>query len=224
MRTTVYVDGYNLFYGIRRYEKQGNCYRWLDMRKLSQVLLPKANITQIRYYTALVNAEQDADSPVRQQTYLRALQTIPNLSIHFGMFLPSKVWQPLVFPLSTIPASTPPSIIRKKSGTQLAYVKKMEEKGSDVNIATHMLLDCFRNAFDQAIVISNDSDLTEPIRVICQEFKCKVGVFNPGVRFSSILKRTATFYTKIEEAHLQKSLFPQTFLDSAGTITKPSTW
>ena len=229
MKSIVYVDGFNLFYGIRRYEKQGKCYRWLDLSALCQALLPQDTISQIRYFTALVNDEQDVDSPVRQQIYLRALKTIPNLSMHFGRFLPSEVWQPLVNPLSSIPKHSPSSIFEVQkngvpTGIQLAYVKKMEEKGSDVNIATYMLLDCFRKACDRTVIISNDSDLTEPVRVIRHEFKRNVVVFNPGVRFSSILNRTANRYTKIEESQLQSSQFAQTLQDATGTITKPNTW
>jgi hypothetical protein len=55
-----------------------------------------------------------------------------------------------------------------------------EEKGSDVNVATHLLIDVFDRSIDCAIVVSNDSDLALPIQVARD--KISVGVINPGRR------------------------------------------
>jgi hypothetical protein len=55
-----------------------------------------------------------------------------------------------------------------------------EEKGSDVNVATHLLLDVLRGAVDAAVVISNDSDLELPLR--CVREQVPVGLINPGVK------------------------------------------
>jgi hypothetical protein len=41
-----------------------------------------------------------------------------------------------------------------------------EEKGSDVNLASYLLVDGFAGEYDIAIVVSNDSDLAEPIRLV----------------------------------------------------------
>jgi len=108
---------------------------------------------------------------------------------------------------------------------QTVEVMKTEEKGSDVNIATYLLLDCFRNEFDLAILITNDSDLIEPIRIVRQEFGRQLGVFNPQERYSNALKRAASFYTKIHEEQIRMSLFPVTVIDSRGVeITCPREW
>jgi uncharacterized LabA/DUF88 family protein len=225
VRTRVYIDGFNLFYGLKQHEKQGACYRWLDLNALCQLLLPSDTIDFIRYFTAIVSGRLDPQGPIRQQVYLRALRTLPNLSIHLGQFISGTMWLPLVNPFSAIPPSVPADVIDvSRNGLQVAFVTKMEEKGSDVNLATYMLLDCFQNAFDQAIVISNDSDLAEPIRVIRRERGCKVGILNPTPRYSKQMEQAADFYTRIEEKHLQASQFPQTLRDRKGTITKPSTW
>ena len=118
----VYVDGFNLYYGAVK----GTAYKWLDIQKMIQLLLPQNLILKIKYFTALVNARpQDPDQPVRQQMYLRALKTIPNLEIIKGHFLTHPVKLPLVNP---IPGQN-----------SYAEVIKTEEKGSDVNIATHLL-------------------------------------------------------------------------------------
>ncbi len=87
MRTFVYIDGFNLYYRALR----NTPYRWLDLSKLAQLLLPKNKIHRIHYYTARITARPgDPDQPTRQQFYLRALATIPNLSITYGQFLTHK--------------------------------------------------------------------------------------------------------------------------------------
>src|SRR4029079_2738708 len=80
-RAIVYVDGFNLYYGCLR----GTPYRWLNISKLTQYLLPNDQILQINYYTALVSARpHDPDQPIRQNTYIRALKTIPHLTVTLG--------------------------------------------------------------------------------------------------------------------------------------------
>jgi uncharacterized LabA/DUF88 family protein len=116
---------------------------------------------------------------VRQQTCLRALQTIPGLSIHLGHYLVSYPRMPLRYP----PASGPRTV----------EVVKSEEKGSDVNLATYLLLDAFRKDCDTAVVITNDSDLREPIEIAQAELGLRVGVINPqkpGYRSRSLLNVT----------------------------------
>src|SRR5438105_1806047 len=81
----------------------------------------------------------------RQEMYLRAIRTIPNLTIDLGSFLASKQWM----------------MRSDYSGT--IQVLKSEEKGSDVNLASRLLIDCFRSKCDIAVIISNDSDLVFPI-------------------------------------------------------------
>ena len=83
-RTIVYIDGFNLYYGAAR----GTPYKWLDLSRLYQIMLPGDLIPEIKYFTARVSSRPyDPDAPTRQQIYLRALRPIPNLSIHYGHFL-----------------------------------------------------------------------------------------------------------------------------------------
>jgi hypothetical protein len=118
--------------------------------------LPKNTLREIKYFTALVSARpNDPDQPVRQQLFLRALGTLPNVSIHLGHFLTHEVTMALV---------VPPGHPQK-----YARVIKTEEKGSDVNLATHLLHDAHLGRFDIAVVVSNDSDLLEPIKIVRHE-------------------------------------------------------
>ena len=91
MKTIVYVDGFNLYYGALK----GTPYKWLDINKLCQLLLPKHTIHRIKYFTArVVGRPGDPDQPTRQQIFLRALETLPNVEIILGHFLSSETLMP----------------------------------------------------------------------------------------------------------------------------------
>jgi uncharacterized LabA/DUF88 family protein len=209
MKTIVYIDAFNLYYGCLK----NTPYRWLDLNKLAINLLPKDEIYQIKYFTAKVSARpRDPDQPVRQQIYLRALETLPNLTIKYGHYLTTKVWMPLVTPIN---------------GREVAEVFKTEEKGSDVNLATHLIHDGHKGAYELAVVISNDSDLVEPIRIVKDELGLNVGVFNPQMKSkhpSVQLQKTATFFKQIRKSHLEQSLFPDQLQDAKGVFNKPPSW
>ena len=120
----------------------------------------------IKYFTAqVVPRPGKPQTAQRQQIYLRALRTIRNLSVHYGHFLTRKVPRRLVNP--------PPR------GSASRLVWNTEEKGSDVNLASHLLIDGFRARYDLAVVISNDGDLKEPIRFVRDDLQAPVGILNP---------------------------------------------
>lgn len=211
MRVNAYIDGFNLFYGLKSFEKSGANYRWLNLFRLCQVLVPQHTLNRVRYFSARVDQRRDPFSPMRQNAYLRALASIPQIDIHLGQFLSGPVRMRLAHPTAGSPATV--------------EVLKTEEKGSDVNLATYLLLDCFRKEFDLAIVITNDSDLVEPIGVVRNEFGCTVGVFNPQKRYSNALKTAASFYTKIREDQLRTSQFPNVVADRNGVeVACPLEW
>jgi NYN domain len=206
MKTNVYVDGFNLYYGAVK----DTPYKWLDLHKLCTLIFPKNQIHRIRYFTALVkNTSADPTKSQRQQTFIRALETLPGLTVHYGSFLASKVRMPLVRPLP---------------GRRTAHVVKMEEKGSDVNLASLLLADAFREDFEVAIVLSNDSDLYLPIKIVKTELGLPVGILNPHSRFAFELAKVATFKRRIRTGVLAASQLPDTLKDAKGTITKPATW
>lgn len=226
-KTNIYVDGFNLYYGAAKHTP----YKWLNLEALCSSVLPGIDIHRIRYFTALVKPMPgDLQIRQRQETYIRALETLPNLTVHLGHYLSSHVSMPLV---------TPPP--------RFATVLKMEEKGSDVNIATYMLVDAFRSDCEQLVVITNDSDLAEPVRIINKELKIPVGIFNPQTNDTAIrrartkgkpvipakasveLKRYARFYRPITSegptSHMALSQFPDVVIDAKGKrIHKPSVW
>jgi NYN domain-containing protein len=206
LRTFVYVDGFNLYYGaVRR-----TPYKWLNIRELCERLLPKNEIVCIRYFTAPVNGTPDDPSkPQRQQTFIRALETLDGFSVHYGSFLANRVWMPRTTP----------------GQRRNVEVVKTEEKGSDVNLASLLLADGFRGKYEAAVVLSNDSDLLLPIKIVTEELGLPVGLLNPHERFSVELYGVATFKKKIRTGVLRDSQFPDVVVDKSGKeIRKPAGW
>jgi hypothetical protein len=207
MLTNVYVDAFNLYYGCLK----GTPYRWLDLDALCRQLLPRDQIHRIRYFTALVSGRPgDLRQPQRQQAYLRALQTIPHLSIHLGHYLSRPVRMRLAHP---------PSV-----GPQTVEVLRTEEKGSDVNLASYLLLDGFRGDSEAAVVISNDSDLKVPIALAQAELGLVVGVVNPHPPTRRSRALQPTFWRQVRGRQLEQSQFPATLTDARGAIRKPQGW
>jgi len=209
MRTRVYVDGYNLFYACLK----GSAYKWLDPHALVTTLLPRNRIDKLRYFTAQVSARpHDPGQPQRQQTYFRALATIPEVEVHFGHFLTHEV--------------TMPDAAAWHAGRyRPVRVMKTEEKGSDVNLATHLLMDAFDDRFDVAVVISNDSDLKEPIIHVRNRFGKKVVLLGPKTtRISGALRPLADFIRRFGPNALAAAQFPAQMTDRVGQFQKPAGW
>lgn len=206
MKTIIYVDGFNFYYGAcRRFG-----IRWVNIRKLAETLLPGHSIAQVRYFSAPLKPDPiDPDKPNRQSTYFRALQTLPDMTIELGTFLQSVKKMPL-FPLSDPPVKVD--------------VLKTEEKGSDVNLATALLLDAFDGAMECAVVVSNDSDLLGPIQIARRRFGLHIGLLNPQKRVSYALQPAVDFYKQIRRGVLEASVFPDTLADAVGTFHKPPAW
>ena len=116
MRTFVYVDGFNLYYGALK----GTPFKWLDPVSLfEKVLQPRHDILKVKYFTARVSGTPtDPSMPQRQDVYLRALRHFrPEVEVYFGHFLSHTVRAPLAQPAG-----------RQRT----AEVIRTEEKGSDV--------------------------------------------------------------------------------------------
>jgi uncharacterized LabA/DUF88 family protein len=207
MRTNVYVDALNLYYGCLK----DTANRWLDLGAFCRRLLPNDEINRIRYFTAVIkDRRDDPKKRQRQLTYLRALKTIPNLTIHTGYYLSYPVRMPLATPHPSMPATV--EVIRS------------EEKCSDVNLATHLLLDAFKQDCEVAVVISNDSDLKEPVAVAQSELGLTVGVVNPHPPQLRSRALRPTFFKQIRPAALRACQFPPVLTDAHGKIHKPAGW
>ena len=214
MKANIYVDGFNLYYGALRKTP----YKWLNLLLLCQKLLPNREINRIRFFTALVTPlPHNPDTRNRQSAYLRALETIPGLTIHFGRFASHpQNWPayPVTYPVSG-------------EAPQMVRILRTEEKRSDVNLATLLFLDCVDDDFDEAVVISNDSDLALPIKYAVQRFGKTVGVINPqryGKPSRELLQAASWSYRKINRSVLAASQFPDTVATPRGPVTRPPSW
>ena len=224
MSANVYIDGFNFYFCAVK----GTSYKWVNLLALCNILFPTVKINRIKYFSAKVKAlPHDPGAPTRQDIYWRALRTIPNLEIIEGDF---RSWPRLLpqYPFAyTKGPNNPP---------QFVQVKRAEEKGSDVNLAAHLVYDnCIKDAAE-SIVISNDSDLTNAIELVTMNLKRSVTVVNPN-RTSRVrldpkhcslqqdLRRVSTKrILSINDSVLYKAQWQPTMSDAQGTFTKPSSW
>ncbi len=111
------------------------------------------------------------------------------------------------------------------AGKKFTDIIHTEEKGSDVNLASHLLLDAFRDRYETAVVISNDSDFASTVQIVRDELKKNIGIISPYKRPARALQNKATFYKKIRTGVLQATQFPAIItLANGETIHKPSDW
>ena len=207
------MDGFNLFYGALK--GRGAGHKWLDLRALCDRLLPDNDIVQIRYFTARVSARpHDLDLPERQQAYLRALSSLPEVTVHQGEFKVSHPWMAVFDP--TAPIDRPPRKVQ---------VIKTKEKGSDVNIGSYLILDACRGRCDVAVVITNDSDLREPVRLARDGLGVSVGVVNPHETVRRSRSIHGTFFRQLRPNVVRQCQFPAVLKDGDGrTVRRPSGW
>lgn len=224
----VYVDGFNLFYACL---KKSN-YKWLDLNKLLLFYFPKYKIEKIKYFTAIVNARKnDLNKPAKQTTYLRALKTLKNLDIILGTFLENeiKVFVPdrnknKVRQNASVELDKNKTIL-PLLGNNYFFIKKTEEKGSDVNIASHLTMDFYENKFDVAIVVSNDSDLAETIKILNKKNNKSIRLLNPYQKTNlKLLDSVSGDVKKIRKSVLKISQFPCSLDDNRGSFYKPKDW
>jgi hypothetical protein len=196
VRIGVYVDGFNLYYGARGMCGRGTPgWRWLDLRALSADLIRRrkgwagAHVERVVYCTARVDGATNPSGHADQDVYLKALTAVRSVDhIEYGTYVarvktaPLAVKDPRGRPRLVSPAR--PVMIQDDRGVPvngavfMVSYSDREEKGSDVNVAAHLLLDVLAGAVDGAVVISNDSDLRFPVEQARQ--RIPVGLVNPS--------------------------------------------
>lgn len=216
-RTIVYIDGFNLYYRALR----NTGHKWLDLAALARAVLPATNqVVAIKYYTARVSGRTDPSAPARQHAYLRALGSLPSVSIHYGNFLATKKWAGLVQP----PEFRPACGLEPGAVPQVAYVWKTEEKGSDVDLGVHLVRDAFTGAFDEAAVLTNDTDLIEPVRIVTREVGLPVTLLTPVNQASIGLRNVASHVRHIAPYLGPCGSADTVHLPDGKTVAKPAGW
>jgi hypothetical protein len=212
-RVIAYIDGFNLYYGLcdSRYRR----FLWLNLGGMVQSLLrPDQQLVCTKYFTARISTAKPTDSPkyiaertarkTRQDTFLSALRTVPNLKIYEGHYREEQ-------------------IVCSKCG---ATWMDAEEKMTDVRIATEMIVDTFANRFDVALLVSGDSDLVPPIEAIKSSHPHKrINIAFPPGRHSHWLKQAAHGQCIIGRGTLSKNRFPPVVLAASGAeLHQPIEW
>jgi hypothetical protein len=141
-RSIIYVDGFNLYYGAVR----GTPHKWLDLEKYFRFVRKDDEIIAIRYFTAMVQGP----GRLRQREYLRALATLPLVTVYEGRFKKKK--------FKCRVTSCTHDGDRRYPG--------FEEKRTDVSIAVEMMRDAFHDECDTFVVVSGDADLVPAVSAI----------------------------------------------------------
>jgi hypothetical protein len=205
-KVRVYIDGFNLYYGAL---KPNPSLKWLDVQALACALAPASDIW-VRYFTAKVKPSRDPTSPDRQRQYLAAVRSLQRVSIHYGHFTTHPTTMPMANP--------------RPGGPLTVEVLKTEEKGSDVNLATFLLLDGFDHLYEDAIVISDDSDLAEPVAQANRRFG-PVHIISPrGLRLNSLVEGSSSWAPLPLETLAACQLPSPLLLPTGNTVHRPPEW
>ena len=186
MKAIVYIDGYNLYYGLLK----GTPYKWLDLWAMARSLLQEGiELLGVKYFTAPIKTfPYDLEAVDRQKIYLQALIAQGKVQVVQGFYAKHRTWAPAADErCSTCDVQT----------AGLVPIYKLEEKRSDVNLAVAMVTDAAMNAADVFLVITGDSDQVGAIESVRHQFKKSVIVFNPQPTISKQLDWAASYYKNI---------------------------
>jgi uncharacterized LabA/DUF88 family protein len=206
LRTSVFVDGFNLYHGGLR----GTSHLWLDLVAMSRAVLGDGyDVRTVKYFTSRVT--DDPERPgraVRQDVYLRALTSFrTEVTVVHGHFEVRRELAPLC--------------ARSGPGA-LVPVIRTKEKGSDVNLAAHLVADAWSDAFDSAAIITNDSDYAEAVRLLVERGKHVCIVTPPKRGTSKRLAKAASTVRHLTTTHLARSQLPD--LIPGTNISCPPEW
>lgn len=244
VRVGVYIDGYNLYYGARKMcGRSTRGWRWLDLRGLADNLIAEHSqwglcvIENLTYCTARISGASNPVGQREQDVYLRALEYSGSTTrISYGTYVARVAASPLARTgrngKPVIVTADWPVMIKDGGGHDvpnasfMASVARREEKGTDVNVASHLLIDVLTGAIDAAVVISNDSDLAYPVSFA--RSRVPLGLVNPtqGFRAGKLAGLPTDgagnhWWCRIEPADLYAHQLPTVV---SPRITKPEPW
>lgn len=198
----VYVDGFNLYYGLRELARRR--LLWLDLVKLSRSLRPRSQLLQVKYFTAPVLDDPPAAS--RQAAYQQALlaQNPGMITITQGRYQRKTVE------------------CKSCGSTWQSY----EEKETDVNIATTLVADAGMRRAKAALIASADSDLVPAIETARE---VAPGLFMAAVfpprRYSAELEALMPRSFHLSHARIRQAQMPDVVKDDDGhEYRRPAKW
>lgn len=199
-RLSVYIDGFNLYFGM--IDAAWIHCKWLDVHALSHLLkFDDHDLNQVKYFTARVT--NNPKKQKRQNIYLDALGTKP-IKLIYGQYRSEEI----------------------ECSNCYEPFTHSKEKMTDVNIATHMIIDAYKNEYDVAMLISGDSDLVPPVKEIQTNFPEKeIIVAFPPLRESNELRKCANHVFVISRKKLEACQLPNELEDKyAFVLKKPEDW
>lgn len=242
----MYVDAFNLYYGAR-----GLCgrsepgWRWIDLRALSHRLIANGSTwdlsggdelsLKVVYCTAMVSGASNPSGAEDQQIYVRALKAAKSVDhVELGNYVARVAEAPLaVRDQKNRPELVGPQwplMVQDRDRNHIdakfiVSVARREEKGSDVNVASHLLIDTLNKEIDAAVVISNDSDLQFPIKFAREHVP--VGTVNPSASYLAGKLRGSPadgvgnhWWYQLRDSDVSACQLPA----RVGKVTKPSGW
>ena len=210
-KVSFFIDGFNVYHSLKdEYDLIKNRYRhykyrkylWLDFYTLAQRFTRRRDtLGDVFYFSA--HAIWKPAAVRRHKLFISALES-QGIKIILGKFKEKD----------------------RFCSNCKTYFSAHEEKQTDVNIGLYLLKEAFRDTYDTAIVLTNDTDLVPAIGMVKDTFpQKKMGVLFPIDRWSSELNAVANFSKKIEKKDLSKSQFPDCVtLPSGVVLTRPSNW
>lgn len=243
MRVGVYVDGYNVYYGGRGLCGRGAAgWRWLDVRRMVLTILAQESgwagpfDTHVVFCTARIKGSSKQGSQRDQDTYLRAVGAGGAVDhIKYGTYVERTATAPLATAdrkgRPVLSHADWPLMVRDSNGgdvpqaTFMASVARREEKGSDVSVASHLLIDVLGSKVDAAVILSNDSDLAMPIKTARQHVP--VGLVNPTKGYPAGALNGSP--TEGAGSHWWYQLSPSDFTShqmavTVGRLARPTGW
>lgn len=201
-RVKVYVDGFNLYHGLR--DAHGRRYHWLDLETLvRKILRSHQTLVEVAYFTARVRKQPESEK--RQATYLDALAAhSTRLTIVEGRFQ------------------------EKTRFCRSCRVEMTlhEEKETDVSIAAAVIEDAVNDVFDAAMLISADSDLCPAVRAVkrLRPEKRVFAAFPPRRRSDDLKTAVGGQVMTIGTAKLRQSQLPETVSAGGVLLARPAYW
>lgn len=219
VNTRVYIDGFNLYYGALKKSQD----RWLDLQSFADQLAgPTRTVDLVLYCTAMIKPRPgDPDAGKLQQVYLRALRTLPRVEIAMGKFsVKDTDARRRSRPTCSCCQQTPAGC--ECCREDLVPIIKTEEKGTDVNLAVRLVQDAYEGLYDDAFVVSDDSDLQGAVDIVRSHLGKDVFIASPRNRpHHSIV---GTGYREIRPALLHTSHLANPVIHSGKMIHKPRNW
>ncbi|NDI84610.1 antitoxin Xre/MbcA/ParS toxin-binding domain-containing protein [Undibacterium crateris] len=233
LRTRVYIDGFNLYYGCLK----GSPYKWLDLLSLfEKQILPSILVKKdnqpcqmellplaIKFFTAkiLENAAKASDSVSSQARYHTALRRYhkERIEIVEGYYSLSQ---------SKVKVVDLDNHDKLPRDCQEITAWKMEEKQSDVNLALQAYHDATTNQVDQIVIVTNDTDIAPALKLIRLHTSVTVGLVVPAVNKNRKPNTGLSEHAHWVRSHilpdeLAKSQLPRVIPGNVPTI-KPDSW